>query len=43
MGELEITDMKSYMLALSKFEKGDSIIVVVNRANQSFILPTVFQ
>ena len=43
MGELEITDMKSYMLALSKFEKGDSIIVIVNRANQSFNLPTVFQ
>ncbi len=43
MGELEITNMKSYMLALSKFEKGDSIIVVVNRANQSFNLPTVFQ
>ena len=31
VGEYEITDMMSYMKSLSKFEKGQKIIVVVER------------
>ena len=31
VGEYEVTDMMSYMKSLSKFEKGQKIIVIVER------------
>ena len=34
MGDVEVTDMMSYMTALSKFEKGDSTTVLVQRGSE---------
>ena len=31
IGELEIVDMMSYMKALSKFEKGQTVIIKIER------------
>ena len=43
IGEIEVPDMMGYMTGLSKHEKGDSTIVVVNRNNKKMKFPIVFQ
>ena len=43
MGEYEIIDMMSYMKALSKFNKGDSTSVQLNRENKTIEINIVFQ
>ncbi len=43
MGETDVYDMKSYMLGLSKFEKGDSTLVKLKRKNKTLEFPIVFQ
>ena len=43
MGEFEIIDMMSYMKALSKFNKGDSTRIGLNRDNKIIELDVVFQ
>ncbi|MGB1307626.1 MAG: M28 family peptidase [Oceanihabitans sp.] len=35
LGDIDVTDMKTYMLALSKFEKGDSTKVKVTRSGKT--------
>ena len=42
MGELNIGDIYDYMNALSKFKKGDSIDVIVERNGQTLTLPVKF-
>jgi hypothetical protein len=42
MGELKIGDIYDYMNALSKFKKGDSIDVVVQRDGKAMTLPVKF-
>ena len=42
MGDIDIGDIYDYMGALGKFRKGDSIIVVVNRAADTLSLPIEF-
>ena len=37
MGEITVTDMMSYMKALSEFKKGDKTIVVVKRGKKEII------
>jgi len=34
MGDYKITDMMSYMESLSKFEKGQTIIVTIERGDE---------
>ncbi len=34
MGDVDVTDMMSYMTALSKFEKGDSTTVIIKRGSE---------
>jgi S1-C subfamily serine protease len=34
MGDYEVTDMMSYMKSLSKFEKGQTAIVIVDRGGE---------
>ncbi len=43
MGEFEIVDMMSYMKALSRFNKGDSTRIGLNRDNKIIELDVVFQ
>lgn len=43
MGDIDITDMMSYMQALSKFNKGDSTKVKLNRNTEIIELNIVFQ
>lgn len=42
MGDLEITDMMSYMKSLSKFEKGQTIIVTIERDGEVMDLEVTF-
>lgn len=42
MGEIAIGDMMSYMTALSKFEKGESTIVVVQRGEEELEIAVTF-
>lgn len=42
LGETEVTDMMSYMTALSKFEKEDTTTVVVRRENDRLSFPIKF-
>lgn len=42
MGAHEITDMMSYMKSLSKFEKGQSAVVTVDRNGELIEIPVVF-
>jgi hypothetical protein len=42
MGEVEVTDMMSYMTALSKFEKGDTTTVIVKRGQEKLLFPVKF-
>jgi hypothetical protein len=42
MGETEVTDMRSYMTALSKFEKEDTTSVVVRRGSEELTYPVKF-
>ena len=42
MGETEVTDMRSYMTALSKFEKEDTTSVVVRRGSKELTYPVKF-
>ena len=43
MGEIDVYDMQSYMIGLSKFEKGDSTLVKVKRNEIILELPIIFQ
>ena len=43
MGEFDISDIYDYMNALGKYRKGDSIMVVVERAADTLSLPVVFK
>ena len=43
IGEIEVPDMMGYMTGLSKHEKGDSTVVIVNRGNKKIKFPIVFQ
>ena len=42
LGETEVTDMMTYMKALSTFEKGNETEVTVKRGDQELILPIKF-
>ena len=43
MGDIEISDIYDYMNALSKFCKGDSTIVVVERGTDTLSLQVIFE
>ena len=43
MGDIEIADIYDYMNALSKFRKGDSTVVVVERGTDTLSLKVVFE
>ena len=43
MGDIEISDIYDYMNALSKFRKGDSTVVVVERGTNTLSLKVVFE
>ena len=43
MGDIDVTDMMSYMQALSKFNKGDSTKVQVYRNKKKIKLDIIFQ
>ncbi len=42
LGEIEVTDMMSYMKALSEFKKGDATEVVVRRGEEDLTYPIQF-
>ena len=42
LGEYEVKDMQSYMVALTKFKKGDSSTVEVLRGKDRLKLPVTF-
>jgi hypothetical protein len=42
LGEIEVTDMMSYMKALSEFKKGDATEVVVKRGEEDLTYPIQF-
>ncbi len=42
MGEIEVYDMKSYMQALSKYHKGDTIDVVIKRDDKELVKRVTF-
>ena len=42
MGDHEVTDMMSYMKSLSKFEKGQTAIVTVDRSGESMEVEVTF-
>jgi hypothetical protein len=42
MGEVEVTDMMSYMTALSRFEKGDTTTVLIKRGSEKLSFPIKF-
>ena len=43
MGEIDVNDMMSYMQALSKFNKGDSTMVKLNRDSKIIEIEITFQ
>ena len=42
LGDFEVTDIMSYMKALSKFSSGDKTNVVINRAGSEYEFEIVF-
>ena len=43
MGDVDVYDMQSYMIGLSKFEKGESTLVKVKRNDLILEIPIIFQ
>ena len=43
IGDIDVLDMMDYMKGLSKFEKGDTTVVNVNRSNEIISINIIFQ